>query len=342
MTRKPAALTDIDDLVAAGYVDPSHAVDLDRVAQSFRVRVTPAMQQHAPGIAAQFIPDRRELTIRDEELTDPIGDHAHSPVPGLTHRYPDRAILHVTQTCDVYCRFCFRREAVGSTGPLPPDQLSAALDYVAATPALREVILTGGDPLTLSPRRLALVLDRLDAIPHIEVIRIHSRVPVVAPDRIAAILPALRRRAALYLVIHTNHPDELTTDARTAIRTLADAGVALLSQSVLLRGVNDDAGTLAQLFRALTALRVTPYYLHHCDLARGTSHFRTTIDEGLALTAALRGHLSGVAIPRYVLDLPGGYGKVPLDSDAVMRDGPGRWKIRDWQGRIHDYHDVIR
>ena len=342
MTRKPAALTTVEDLADAGYVASCDSADLNRVAQSFRIRVTPAMQQHASGIAAQFIPDRRELTIRDEELADPIGDHAHSPVPGLTHRYPDRAILHVTQTCDVYCRFCFRREAVGAAGPLPPDQLSAALDYVAATPALREIILTGGDPLTLSPRRLASVLERLDAIPHIEVIRIHSRVPVVAPERIAEILPVLRRPAALYLVIHTNHPDELTADGRTAIRALADAGVALLSQSVLLRGVNDDAETLARLFRALTALRVTPYYLHHCDLARGTSHFRTTIDEGLAIVAAFRGHLSGVAIPRYVLDLPGGYGKVPLDSDAVTRDGTGRWKIRDWQGRIHDYRDVSR
>lgn len=342
MTRKPQAWTAISDLADAGLVAPSDTADLNRVAQSFRVRVTPAMQNPAPGVAAQFIPDKRELTIRPEELADPIGDHAHSPVPGLTHRYPDRAILHVTQTCDVYCRFCFRREAVGAAGPLPPDQMGAALEYIAATPALREIILTGGDPLTLSPRRLAEVLARLDAIPHLEVIRIHSRVPVVAPERIADILPVLTRRAALYLVIHTNHADELTDEGRAAITALSGAGVALLSQTVLLRGINDDAETLARLFRALTALRVTPYYLHHCDLARGTSHFRTTIDEGLALIAALRGHLSGVAIPRYVLDLPGGYGKVPLDSDAVTRDGPGRWKIRDWQGRVHDYCDIIR
>lgn len=336
------ALTSAGDLVQAGLADPAMAGDLARVAETFRIRVTPAMQQHSPGIARQFVPDPAEMLTRPEELADPIGDAAHSPVPGLTHRYPDRAILHITQTCDVYCRFCFRREVVGAAGPLPADQLDAVLDYIAATPALREIILTGGDPMTLSPRRLDAVLTRLDAIPHLEVIRIHSRVPVVAPDRIAALAPLLRRRAAVFVVIHTNHPDELTPEARDAIRTLADGGTALLSQSVLLRGVNDDAAVLAALFRGLTALRVTPYYLHHCDLARGTSHFRTTIAEGLAIMAALRGHLSGVAIPTYVLDLPGGYGKVPLDSGSVTPNGPGQWRIRDWQGRIHDYADIAR
>lgn len=340
MTTRQDAITTVEGLATGGYVNAEELDDLERVASAFRIRVTPAMQQNSPGIAAQFIPDRRELTIRDEELADPIGDHTHSPVAGLTHRYPDRAILHVTQTCDVYCRFCFRREAVGAAGPLPPDQLHAALDYIAATPALREIILTGGDPLTLSPRRLAEIMDRLDAIPHVEIIRIHSRVPLVAPERIAALLPCLKRRTALFVVIHTNHPDELTPEGRAAIAALAEAGVALLSQTVLLRGVNDNATILAQLFRNLTALRVTPYYLHHCDLARGTSHFRTTIDDGLAIMRALSGHLSGVAIPRYVLDLPGGHGKVALESDAVRRDGPGRWKIRDWQGKLHNYLDI--
>lgn len=336
------ALTSAEDLVQAGLADASAVDDLARVAETFRIRVTPVMQQHGHGIARQFVPDTREMLTRPEELADPIGDAAHSPVPGLTHRYPDRAILHITQTCDVYCRFCFRREVVGAAGPLPAKQLDAALDYIAATPALREIILTGGDPMTLSPRRLDAVLTRLDAIPHLDVIRLHSRVPVVAPDRIAALAPLLRRRAAVFVVIHTNHPDELTPEARDAIRTLADGGVALLSQSVLLRGVNDDAAVLAALFRGLTALRVTPYYLHHCDLARGTSHFRTTIAEGLAIMQALRGHLSGVAIPSYVLDLPGGYGKVPLDSGSVTPNGPGQWRICDWQGRVHDYADITR
>ncbi|MFD1797762.1 lysine-2,3-aminomutase-like protein [Paracoccus aurantiacus] len=336
------ALTSVAELVDAGLANSADSPELDRVAKDFRIRITPAMQSAEPGLARQFVPDRRELTVRPEELTDPIGDHAHSPVPGLTHRYTDRAILHVTQTCDVYCRFCFRREAVGAAGPLPPDQLDNALAHIASTPALREIILTGGDPLTLSPRRLADILDRLDAIPHIEVIRIHSRVPVVAPQRISAIAPLLTRRAAVFVVNHINHPDELTPEAKAAIRTLAKTGAALLSQSVLLRGVNDDAETLARLFRGLTAIGVTPYYLHHCDLARGTSHFRTTIDEGLSIIAELRGHLSGIAIPSYVLDLPGGFGKVPLDSAAVTRAGPGLWHIRDWRGGLHEYRDITR
>ncbi|WBU61137.1 lysine-2,3-aminomutase-like protein [Paracoccus albus] len=342
MSRKKRALTAVDELEVQGLAKHDDLPQLRRVAESFRVRITPAMQQRVAPIAAQFVPDERELIVRSDELHDPIGDEAHSPVPGLTHRYPDRAIMHVTQTCDVYCRFCFRREVVGAAGPLPRSELDAALAYIERTPALREIILTGGDPMTLSARRIGEILDRVEQIEHVEVIRFHSRVPVVSPERIADLAPALKRQKAIYVVIHTNHADELTPEARTAIRLLADSGVALLSQTVLLRGVNDDVETLARLFRSLTALRVTPYYLHHCDLARGTSHFRTTIDEGLALVAALRGHLSGVAMPRYVLDLPGGFGKVPLDSEAVTKLGAGRWKIRDWRGQVHNYRDVDR
>ncbi|WBU63014.1 lysine-2,3-aminomutase-like protein [Paracoccus aerodenitrificans] len=343
MTRPSKAVTSVPELVEAGFADPAEADMLHAVTKEFRIRITPEMQQPATGIAAQFVPDKRELLTRPEELADPIGDTVHSPASGLTHRYPDRAILHVTQTCDVYCRFCFRREVVGAAGPLPADQLDAALDYIARTPQLREIILTGGDPLTLSPRRLTEIMQRLDAIPHIEILRLHSRVPVVTPDRIAGLLPALRCvRAAVFLVIHTNHPDELTASAREAISRLADHGIPLLSQSVLLRGVNDDAGILARLFRDLTALRVTPYYLHHCDLARGTSHFRTTIREGLDIIASLRGHLSGIAIPSYVLDLPGGFGKVPLDSNAVIPTSDGHWRITDWRGQVHDYTDPKR
>ncbi|MFV0292817.1 MAG: lysine-2,3-aminomutase-like protein [Paracoccus sp. (in: a-proteobacteria)] len=336
------ALTSVDDLIAAGLASSGDADILQRIAQDFRIRITPTMQQSAPGITAQFLPDPRELRTHPSELPDPIGDQAHSPTPGLTHRYPDRVILHITQTCDVYCRFCFRREVVGAAGPLPGDQLDIALDYIAQHPAIHEVILTGGDPMTLSPRRLDSILSRLESIPHVDIIRFHSRVPVVTPERVETLIPVLhQRQTAIFVVIHTNHPDELTPAARTAITLLANAGLPLLSQTVLLRGINNCTETLTALFRTLTALRVTPYYLHHCDLARGTSHFRTKIDEGLAIMTALRGHLSGIALPRYVLDLPGGYGKVPLNSDAVRRIGPGHWQIRDWQGGIHDYTDII-
>lgn len=344
MPERP--LTTVSQMIRAGLVPAADADMLERVAGEFRIRMTPAMQVAArPGpadpVAAQFIPDPRELVTRPEELTDPIGDQAHSPTPGLTHRYPDRVILHITKTCEVYCRFCFRREVVGEEGTLPEPQLAAALDYIARTPAIREVILTGGDPMVLSPRRIAAVMGRLAAIAHIEAVRLHTRIPVVAPARIdTAMLAALRpNRLAIWVVVHANHPQELTQDACAALARLADAGIPLLSQTVLLRGVNADADTLADLFRALIRNRVKPYYLHHCDLARGTGHFRTTIAEGQTIMAALRGRISGTCLPTYVLDLPGGHGKVPLDAGHAQQVAPGLWLIRDWRGTTHEYRD---
>lgn len=345
----PRPITTAQGLLDAGLAPQGDLGAMTKVAASFRIRLTPAMREaattaEADPIAAQFVPDARELITRPEELLDPIGDDAHSPVPGLTHRYPDRVILHVTKTCEVYCRFCFRREVVGEDGTLPEAQLEAALDYIAATPAIREVILTGGDPMVLSARRLAALMVRLDAIPHLDSIRIHTRVPVVAPHRIdAAMLAALGgTRVPVWIVLHTNHAQELTELAQAALRALAMAGLPLLSQTVLLRGINDDAATLAELFRTLIRNRVKPYYLHHCDLARGTSHFRTTIAEGQAIMHALRGHVSGISIPTYVLDIPGGFGKAPLDGSHAVELAPGRWQITDWQGQSHIYLDPAR
>lgn len=333
-------------MIKAGLAADADAARLEQVAGEFRIRMTPAMQaaarpDPADPVAAQFVPDARELLVRPEELTDPIGDQAHSPVPGLTHRYPDRVILHITRTCEVYCRFCFRREVVGEDGTLPERDLGAALDYIARSPAIREVILTGGDPMTLSPRRISAVMARLATIAHVDVVRIHTRIPVVAPARIdAAMLDALRPdRLAIWVVIHTNHARELTPAAGAALARLADGGIPLLSQTVLLRDVNADADTLADLFRALIRNRVKPYYLHHCDLARGTGHFRTSIAQGQAIMTALRGRISGTCLPTYVLDLPGGYGKVPLDTHHARQIAPGHWRITDWQGGQHDYHD---
>ncbi len=336
------ALHSVADLVAEGLAPAGDAALLETVAQDFRVRVTPQMRDAArtsDAVARQFVPSTQELTISPADLADPIGDDAHAPVPGLTHRYPDRVILHVTKTCEVYCRFCFRRETVGETGHLPQAQLDAALDYIARTPAIWEVILTGGDPLVLSARRIADLLARLKAIPHVGVIRLHTRVPVVAPERVTdALIAALRQHPSVWVVIHTNHADELTGAARAALGRLADAGVPLLSQSVLLRGVNDTGEALEALFRALVRLRVKPYYLHHCDLARGAGHFRTTIATGQALMAALRGRLSGTCLPTYVLDLPGGFGKVPVGPDYLHHDGE-RWQVTDPNGKVHAYCD---
>lgn len=348
MTTVPLAnrpLSTVSALVDAGLAPAEDQVVLEQVAQEFRLRLTPEMAGAArgsAGVAAQFVPDARELRIRPEELADPIGDAAHSPVPGLTHRYPDRVILHITKTCEVYCRFCFRREVVGEDGTLPEPQLAAALDYIAATPAIREVILTGGDPLVLSARRIAVLMARLQAIGHLDLVRFHTRVPVVAPQRVdAALLAALRPdRLAVWVVIHINHADELVPEARAALARLADAGVPLLSQTVLLKSVNADARVLETLFRALLRNRVKPYYLHHCDLARGTGHFRTSIAEGQAIMDALRGRISGTALPSYVLDLPGGHGKAPLGPGHVERLAKGHYRIRDWRGQWHEYRDT--
>lgn len=332
----------VADLVSDGLVPADQAPVLETVVQDFRLRLTPQMRAASAtsdGVARQFVPSVAELIQRPDDLPDPIGDDAHAPVPGLTHRYPDRVILHVTKTCEVYCRFCFRRETVGDTGHLPPEQLDAALDYIARTPAIWEVILTGGDPLVLSARRIADLMARLSAIAHVGVIRIHTRVPVVAPDRITdALIAALKLHPAVWVVVHTNHADELTGEARTALARLADAGVPLLSQTVLLRGVNDDADTLEDLLRALIRLRVKPYYLHHCDLARGAGHFRTTIAAGQAIMAALRGRLSGTCLPTYVLDIPGGFGKVPLGPEYLAADADG-WHVADPNGGVHRYAD---
>lgn len=334
------ALTSVDDLLNAGLAHAQDAGDLRAVAENFRIRVTPEMAAlQSPAVAAQFMPDARELTIRPEELADPIGDTAHSPARGLTHRYPDRVILAATHACEVYCRFCFRREVVGESAALPEDDMAAALDYIAATPTIWEVILTGGDPMSLSPRRLGAIVQRLSAIAHVQIIRLHTRVPVVAPQRIdAAMLAALKARPTVYIGVHTNHADELTPAARAALGRIADAGIPMVSQTVLLRGVNDDAATLETLFRTLLTLRVQPYYLHHCDLAQGTSHFRTTIAAGQAIMARLRGRMSGMGVPTYVLDIPGGFGKVPIGPNYLAA-GQGGWVVTDWQGKQHIYQD---
>lgn len=337
------AINGVAEMVAAGLVSPDAAPALVPVEAAFRIRMTGAMRGVAVApddpVARQFVPSVDELTIRDEELGDPIGDDTHSPVKGLTHRYPDRVILHVTKTCEVYCRFCFRREAVGEEGSLPEPDLVAALDYISVNPAIREVILTGGDPLVLSARRIKGLMDRLAAIPHVDVVRIHTRIPVVAPEKVTAELVGALRGPVVWIVVHTNHAQEIGAAAEAALGRLAGAGIPLLSQSVLLRGINDSVDALEELFRRLIGLRVKPYYLHHCDLAKGTGHFRTTIAEGQALMAGLRGRVSGTLLPSYVLDIPGGFGKVPLVRDHAEPLGGGLWRITDWRGGVHLYRD---
>jgi lysine 2,3-aminomutase len=343
MTRPDRSLRSPDDLAQAGLLAPDRLAGVREVARRYAVAVTPAVAaiidraDPADPIKAQFVPDVAELVILPQERDDPIGDRAFMPVKGLVHRYPDRVLLKVVHVCPVYCRFCFRREMVGPDGDgnLTPAELEAALAYVAARPEIFEVILTGGDPFMLSARRVRDLTRALAAIPHVKVIRWHTRVPVVDPERVTPdFARALRAPAgkAVYVAVHANHPRELTAGAAAALARLADAGIALVSQSVLLKGVNDDAETLADLMRSFLAHRVKPYYLHHADLAPGTSHFRTTIAEGQALMRALRGRLSGLAQPTYVLDIPGGEGKVPIGPDYV-----GEGEVTDWRGGTHRY-----
>lgn len=326
---------------------------LARVAERYAVAITPAMARLITAgspddpLARQFVPDARELETRPDELTDPIGDGAHERVKGIVHRYPDRVLLKLAPVCAVYCRFCFRREMVGPEHgvSLSAAELDAAITYIRANPAIWEVILSGGDPLVLSPRRIRETTAALSGIDHVKVLRWHTRVPAVAPERVTPELVAALRatRQAVWLALHVNHPRELTPDARDAIARLVDGGVAMVSQTVLLAGVNDDATTLEALFRAFVECRIKPYYLHHLDRAPGTAHFRTSIAEGQTLIAGLRGRLSGLAQPTYVLDIPGGYGKVPIGPGWIEAietgDGVTSYAIRDAQGCRHCYSD---
>jgi len=262
------------------------------------------------------------------EHIDPTADTRFTPIKGIVHRYPDRALLKPLLACPVYCRFCFRREVVGpGAGALTDSELAAAIAWIEATPAVREVILTGGDPLMLSPRRLAGIMDRLAAIPHVEVLRLHTRVPVADPTRIdAALADSLRQARAVFVCVHANHAREFTDAAMAAIRRLRETGAAVLGQSVLLRGVNNSVAALEDLLRAMLRAGVKPYYLHQLDAAPGTARFAVPIAEGRALLRELRGRVSGLAWPTYVLDLPDGGGKAPLGPDFATATDAG-WTI---------------
>ncbi|OKO73623.1 lysine-2,3-aminomutase-like protein [Bradyrhizobium sp. NAS96.2] len=350
-----ATLRQPRELIDAGLAPVDALAELEQVAARYAVAVTPELvalidpADPADPIARQFIPSADELVEQPGENADPIGDDAHSPVAGIVHRYPDRVLFKLVHVCAVYCRFCFRREMVGpgKASALSDDAYRAGLDYIRSHPEIWEVILTGGDPLMLSPRRLTEIMADLAGIDHVKIIRLHTRVPIADPGRISPeMIAALRvEGAATWIAIHANHPRELGANARAACARLADAGIPLVSQSVLLRGVNDDVATLTALMRAFVECRIKPYYLHHGDLAPGTAHLRTTIEAGQELTRALRGRVSGLCQPDYVLDIPGGYGKAPIGptylSQPVSRDREDsverRYRIVDYCGDVHTY-----
>ncbi|MEZ2222093.1 lysine-2,3-aminomutase-like protein [Rhizobium sp. RCC_161_2] len=337
----------VDDLEQAGLIDSAEALSLEAVTERYAIALTPTIARlidrtdPADPIARQFVPDMAELVVTPEERADPISDHAYSPVEGIVHRYPDRVLLKAVHVCPVYCRFCFRREMVGpqGLGTLDGAALDAAFTYIHDHKEIWEVILTGGDPLVLSPRRLEEMLRQLADIQHVKIVRFHTRVPVVDPLKIdGALIAALKASGkTVYVALHANHPRELTAEARAACARLVDAGIVLVSQSVLLKGVNDDPDVLASLMKAFVETRIKPYYLHHPDLAPGTSHFRLTIAEGQAIVAALRGRISGLCQPTYILDIPGGHGKADIGKSAVRDVGEGCYSISDYRGGEHLY-----
>jgi lysine 2,3-aminomutase len=341
-----------DDLAAAGIIARERLEEIGEVAERYALALTADIAElidpadPRDPIARQFVPDPAELQTSPEEMTDPIGDDAHGPMEGIVHRYPDRVLLKPVHICAAYCRFCFRREVVGRRRTLTRAQLAAAIAYIRAHPQIWEVILTGGDPLIMSARRLAAMVDELAAIDHVKITRVHTRMPVVEPARVTpALVRALKTPGkASYVVLHANHARELAPAVRAACARIVDAGIPMLSQTVLLRGVNDDAASLGDLMRALVESRVKPYYLHHGDLAPGTAHWRTTIEEGQSLMRSLRGRFSGLCQPTYVLDIPGGHGKSPVGPSYLTRVAEGNaccgYEVEDYNGRRHPYPPI--
>ncbi|MGI8567814.1 MAG: lysine-2,3-aminomutase-like protein [Methylocella sp.] len=348
MRKPPAILRSAADLVKAGLLPEANRDAIERIAAAYAIGVTGAVAElidpadPRDPISRQFVPDAAELDERPDEMADPTGDLAFSPVEGIVHRYPDRVLLKLLHICPVYCRFCFRRAVVGPNSPtyLAPEALAAAMGYIADHSGIWEVILTGGDPLTLPGRRLGEIMARIEAIDHVKVIRLHTRVPVAEPSRITAELAGvlLSSGKTVYVALHANHPREMSEAARAACAKFIDAGIPMLSQSVLLAGVNDDIETLTKLMRAFVEARIKPYYLHQLDRAPGTGHFWVPIAKGQDLMRQLRGRVSGLCQPHYMLDIPGGHGKSPIGPNYLSEPSSGEiYRVIDYKGRPHVY-----
>ncbi len=348
--QNPAGKIQWERLIAESVVSaaalanrlPVSEAAVDEVIRQYPMRINPyvlSLIESAEGpVARQFIPDRRELEDTHIAENDPLAENRQSPVPHLVHRYPDRVLFLISNQCAVYCRHCMRKRAVGPGDIITEKHIERGIDYIAATPAVKEVLLSGGDPLLVSDSRLADILERLHRIDHVSVIRIHTRVPGVLPARItSALIDVLRRFQPVYVNIQFNHPDEITAAAQNACAMLADAGIALGSQTVLLKGVNDDPAVMIELMRSLLAARVRPYYLHHPDPVKATAHFRVPVEKGLAILKALRGHISGMGVPHYVIDLPEGGGKVPLLPDYVRNTDKTSLTVENFEGKSYIY-----
>jgi len=335
------SITSPEDLLNQFDVDPA---PFRLVIARYPMRITPhylsLIREPFDPIWRQCVPEPSELSD-DELVPDPLNEEGLSPVPGLIHRYPDRAVLVVSTVCAVYCRFCMRKRKVGCTpAPAIGKMLDDVCHYLSETPAIRDVILSGGDPLLLEDETLEEILARLRMVPHLEIIRIGTRVPVTLPERITTRLcRILKRFHPIYINTHFNHPAEIVAESAAACAKLADAGIPLGNQTVLLRGVNDDPAVMKELMQRLLAIRVRPYYIHQMDLVQGTGHFRTPLAKGIEIMEALRGHTSGLATPYYLIDLPGGKGKVPVLPEYVERRGDVLL-VRNYLGEIVEYRDL--
>lgn len=340
----------IKDVAALSRVIPLSAQDkedIEEVLKVFRMAITPyyaslidPVNRLCP-VRLQAVPRRQEAFTDKSDQNDPLHEDIDSPVPGLTHRYPDRVLLLVTHICSMNCRHCTRRRLVGVEDlSLDDANLDAAVEYIRKTPIIRDVLISGGDPFVLSTERLESIISRIRAIPHVEIIRIGTRTPVVLPMRITDDLVAmLRKYEPVYVNTHFNHPKEITAEAREACRKLADAGIPLGNQSVLLRDVNDCPVLMKKLVQKLLCVRVKPYYIYQCDMSRGISHFRTTVSKGIEIIENLRGHTSGIAVPTFVIDAPGGGGKIPVMPDYLITQNEKRVILRNYEGVITTYDE---
>ncbi len=340
-------LSRLSDLVDAGLVSGDEK-SLQEVARHYDIGVTPEVlqqvQNHNDPVAKQYVPSTAELSILPDEESDPIGDLTYTPIDGIVHRYPDRVLFKVSSVCAVYCRYCFRREMIGAGADhLSDKDIDAALEYIKAHNEIWEVILTGGDPLILSPRRLAKIIEALDEIDHVQIIRIHTRIPIANPSKIDdTLLGVLKTKSsALQLVVHINHAQEISSDVRRVIYDMRMNGVSFFSQSVLLHQVNDCPSVLETLFKTLNKIHVKPYYLHHMDHAKGTSHFRVSIARGKNIMRQLQGRVSGTCLPKYMLDIPGGHGKIPINDESVRLLEGDVYTVTDYQGGTHIYVDAV-
>ena len=338
------SVTTVDELVKRFGVDHIDQEAVQRAIDSFNLRITPEMlnlmKEPDGPIWRQYVPTAAENEVVDG-IVDSLGEDADSPVPNITHRYPDRVLFLVSPVCAAYCRFCTRRRKVGDPEKIPLGQFDAAFDYIRQHTEVRDVSLSGGDPLMLSDRRVDYFLGKLRAIPHVEIVRIHTRIPSQLPERITpALCETIKKHHPVFVNVHFNHPDELTPAARSALAMLADAGVPIGCQTVLLKGVNDDPAVMKELMQKLLTIRVRPYYIYQADLTKGTNYFRTRVEKGLEIVKALRGHTSGLAVPHFVVDAPGGGGKIPLLPEYVTEINDKEVVMRNYQGKTFRYPQV--